>query len=195
MRARGHRRTPRSTRNPSLSTGTGTTPAPASSKAARASVAGILDPDPVARISQQQSQSVKRLLCAIEHDDLLGVAANAAKLRQIMGDRLAQIWQAARISKVQACASQFARRPRLQPLPDGPGKLAGVGDAGIERSRNRRLAARCYSCDGMATTRGCRPTSLGLNRRRGCIQLRHCPRHKRACPTPRRKNPSSVSWE
>jgi hypothetical protein len=56
----------------------------------RARVARVLDDRAVARIEQQARDEVEALLRAVDDDDLLRVAGEAARPVQVFGKRLAQ---------------------------------------------------------------------------------------------------------
>src|SRR5260370_31903473 len=96
---------------------------------------------------------MERRLRAGEDNDLPGITADSAELREVVSDRRAQIRQAARIREVQTGGPEFARRPSVEALPDLPGELAGVGYTRIERARNLRLSAGCNRRNGMAARR------------------------------------------
>src|SRR5207248_6185437 len=83
----------------------------------------------------------QRLLRAVEDDDAIGAAADAAELREVARHGAAQLREAARIGEVERVTIELARCARLQAMPQFPGELARVGDAGVERTRRSRLAA------------------------------------------------------
>src|SRR5205823_148749 len=81
-------------------------------RSARAEVARVFDPDGVAAIEQQHGERVQRLLRAVEDDDVIRLAADAAELREMSRDRRTKCRQAARIGEIQSGVTELARGAR-----------------------------------------------------------------------------------
>ena len=129
---------------------------------ARADVTRVLKPHLVAMIEQHLADAVERILCAVEDEDLVRRAGDAAIGPEVAGNRLAQFRQACGIGIAQHQARRASPVLCRQPGPEGHRELVigrhprhegarhiGMIDAGKEllgsieaQSRQtRRLAA------------------------------------------------------
>jgi hypothetical protein len=108
-------------------------------RALRAEVAGLLDPDRVARVGQDARGEVEGLLRAGDDDHLLGVAAHGARRAEVAGDGLAQRRVAGGVAVVEEVAARPTPVARDEPRPE----LEGEGVDGRQpRAEGARREAR-----------------------------------------------------
>ena len=121
-------------------------PAPAPSRtpgrdqgAARARVAGVLDPGGVAGIEEHPRRQIDGLLSAGHDDDLRRLAAHGARLAEVGGDRLAKRRVARGITVVEELPWDSPPAPGDEPGPEVEGKGVEARQARPERlGRDRR---------------------------------------------------------
>jgi hypothetical protein len=100
---------------------------------ARDPVAGILEPDPVAAVQRQRRHQTQGALVAGCDHDGLGRSDDAARHRQIAGDRLAQGGKAGGIGIGEGGAGQRAGLPRGDPRPKLSREKVQRGQAQLQR--------------------------------------------------------------
>jgi hypothetical protein len=118
----------------------------AGERAARADIAGVLDPGIIAGVEQHARGQIEPLLRAGDHHHLLGVAAHAARGAQVLGDLLAQRAVAGRLAVAQQLGRRAAPVARHQARPIGLREGLEGGQAGpkcarracVARDRHRR---------------------------------------------------------
>ena len=88
-----------------------------------------LDPDRLAGIQQQAAGEIDRLADAADDKDILRRTIDAARLAQILGDRLAKRWIAAGIAAIHHLGTRMPPGAGEEPRPERKRKVAVVRQA------------------------------------------------------------------
>ena len=136
---------------------------------ARHRVAGILDPDLVARRKQHPYRNVDRMLGARGDDDLLRARAHAARGAEIIADGAAQLRQSARVRIAAVDRIEAAKHLLGEPAPDLDGARVD------EHARIGERAVFVFDGDGAEHGEGARLRRKRRRRARGLASPRPQP--------------------